>query len=201
MRIPKSRAEAAARPVVTVLVFCFTLGGVINLFRGDAIIASSLWLAVVAFGYWIMCKDEGIRSYLIDYLGDVAGRHFVESTPESVRPAELHFGFEFLGRRFIQWRVALDKIESVEWKTGQATDMAGRDMHDWHVVLWFDHGDPNKKKSRNLRIVGPARRKMKTESLGLVFVDFLRNAGAPLERCGAEGRFVRNQSQTNDKSG
>jgi hypothetical protein len=194
MRIPKSYAEAITRPVFTVMVFCFTLGGVINLFRGDAIIASSLWLAAVAFGYWIQCKDKGIRSYLIDYLGDVAGRYFVESRPEGVRPAEILFGFEFLGRRFIQRRVAQDKIDSVEWKTGQRTDMAGHDMNDWAVVLRFDHDAPDKKKFRDLHIIGPARRKKKTEALGLAFVDFLRNAGVPLERCGEDGRFVRSKS-------
>lgn len=127
-------------------------------------------------------------------MGRLFERHFVDAIPATSARREIHFGFVLLGHRFIQCTFVIDQIESVEWHTGQASDMAGHDMNDWHVALWFDHNDPIKGEGRrkwNLRkpeqevyVVGPSAPREHAEALGRRFVRFLRAAGACLVESG-----------------
>jgi hypothetical protein len=171
-------------------------------------IASVIWLALVTTMLWTPSKRAGgLRRFLTNCLGELFGRNFVEAVSLDAPAKEIRFGYELFGHRFIQRSVAIDKIESIECKTGQATDMAGRDMNDWSVCLWFDHGDPvkseKKRKSRiwrkpdqNIYTVGPARRKEITEIFGLSFVAFLRAAGAQLSGGEKSSYFVRSKTET-----
>ena len=100
----------------------------------------------------------------------------------------------------------MDKVESVDWRAGQASGMTGCDMDDWHVALWFDHDDPIKsekerqwhpKPEQDVYIVGPTRRKKDTASFGMEFVGFLRQAGAALEQGEDDCTFTRTTEGTN----
>ncbi len=87
----------------------------------------------------------------------------------------------------------------MEWHTGQVTDMAGHDMNDWHVALWYDHDNPVKSlKERNLKkpnqdvyIVGSSGKKGDTSKFGYSFIEFLRQAGIALAEEKDEFTFVR----------
>ena len=101
---------------------------------------------------------------------------------------QIQFGFDLFGHRFVQKLIPIESVESVEWSSGQATHMAGRDMDDWSVFLWFYLDDPKgkgkerfpAKAGQGLYVVGPSRSKGQTAALGMSFVDFLRASSADL---------------------
>jgi hypothetical protein len=205
MTIPKSRGEVIVLFVITIIVVLSVCLALVNIFSRVAMIASFIWLAFITMVLWKPIRQAGsFRRFLADCLGALLGRNFVEVASLNVPTKEIRFGYELFGHRFIQRSVAIDKIESIEWKTGQATDMAGRDMNDWRICLWFDHGDPVKsekkrkwrKPDQDIYIVSPARRKKNTETLGLSFVAFLRAAGAQLSPGEKSSYFVRSKTET-----
>jgi hypothetical protein len=201
MLIPKSRSEVVVQFVISVIVVFFALLAVVNLCSGVALIASFIWLAFVATIIWSSSRRQGgIRPFLISLMGDLVGRRFAEWNPAEAQPKWIRFGFQLLSHRFVQKSIRIDRIESVEWHTGQATDMAGRDMNDWHIWVWFSQDDLartearrkwHRKPDQDLYGVGPADRKERTEALGLSFVSFLRSAGADLVQGGITTCFVR----------
>ncbi len=199
MVIPKSRSGTVLYWIMTSIVVFFVLLSVANLICGVSMVASGLWIVFVTFMVRSSVREaHGVHRYLTNLLGGLAGRQFVESAPEAEPAKEVRFGFLLFGHRFIRETVALDRIESVEWSTGQATSMAGHDMNDWSICLWYVLDEatsksrpPNRTKNRWLVIVGPARRKQETEALGLSFVTFLRNVGVALIEGENEARFVR----------
>ena len=201
MPIPKSRSEVVLQFVITVIVVSSVLLAVVNLCSGVALIASFIWLAFVTTMIRSSCRREGgIRPFLMSLMGDLFGRRFAEWSPDEAPPKCIRFGFQLFGRRFVQQSIRIDRIESVEWHTGQATDMAGRDMNDWHLWVWFSHDDPartearrkwHRKADQDLHGVGPADRKQRTEALGLSLVSFLRSAGADLIQGGISTCFVK----------
>ncbi len=165
--------------------------------------ASLLWLGLVGQMTWNSCKDAGgLRRYVIDIVAGVYGRLFAEITTAS--PQALELGVYLAGRRFVQQTIPLGSVEAVEWNTGQATSMAGHDMNDWQVWVWFDHADPAKsekerriglrKPDQDLYGVGPATRKHHTEALGLSLVAFLLASGADLVNGPTPESFVRRQA-------
>ena len=186
---------AAAAPVVSLWLAApyFWLG----------LAASILWLFLVAQNLWYSCKSAGgLRRYVIDIVAGVYGKLFAEISTAS--PQALELGVYLAGRRFVQQTIPLDSIETVEWSTGQATSMAGRDVNDWHVCLWFDHSDPAKstkerriglrKPDQEICCIGPYGHKNKTAAFGLSVVDFLRAAGADLVNGPTPNSFVRRQA-------
>lgn len=203
LTIPKSRGEIGFLAAIGAICVVFVVLALIDLSRGDAVIASCLWLAFMAFCVWNGVRDAGgLRNMLTDMAGSVAGRLFAETDAAA---GEVRFGYELWGRRHIRHRVTLESIESVDWSTGQASCMAGRDENDWTIRLWYRHGDPAKSAEReklkwyprpdqDLHAFGPPRRRSETEALGLAFVGMLRDAGVPLvagEESAAETCFVR----------
>jgi len=201
MPIPKSRSEVVIEFVVIGTVVGFALLAVVNLCSGVALIASFIWLTFVTAMIWSSCRREGgVRPFIISMMGDLFGRCFAEWSPAEEQPKCIRFGFQLFRRRFVQQSIRIDRIESVEWHTGQATDMAKRDMNDWHVWVWFSHDDPSRTEARrkwhrkpdqDLYGVGPTDRKERTEALGLSFVSFLRSAGADLVQGAITTCFVR----------
>ena len=189
MTIQRSRDADAFSVVLALIAFVFVLLALYNVFTGVALVASSLWLAFVTLQiWWTYQEDGGFRQFLINRLGGLSGQQIVEVDLANVQPRSLHFGFELHGRCFIQRTIPLDGVQSVKWSTGQATDLAGRDMNDWHVWLRFNRDEPAKTEKRrtprkrdlDLYGIGSPAHKDKTEALGLSVVAFLRDAGIDL---------------------
>ncbi|HEX4145743.1 MAG TPA: hypothetical protein VHY91_19715 [Pirellulales bacterium] len=176
-----------------------------NLANHVAIIASGLWLLLVAVIVRTWSRSVGgLRPFLIDSLGELAGRRFVAGTPNGDRPAEIRFGFDVLGRRFVQRALETERIESVSWSSGQATAFAGRDMKDWSVFLTQNHNGPPIRQSDGkprdvaapheyLWSVGLARRQRDAENLALLLVALLIAVGVGTVRRDGENRFVRDR--------
>jgi hypothetical protein len=203
MTIPRSGADITFHFVFGGIIVLFVVIALVNLYNRVALVASCIWLAFVTLIVWTKSKEEGgFRGFLTSWLGELGGRRFVESASHEVHQTEVRFGYEMLGHRFIQQRFAIGKIESIEWTTGQATAMAGRDMNDWHVCLWFDHDDPAENESQSsgklrklgqkVYLVGPSTEKKLAEALGISVVAFLRAAGADLVQS-ADACFVRRE--------
>jgi len=200
MTIPRSRRDVIFYSVTYTIVVFFVFVAVFDLLNSLALITPCIWLAYVAMIVRSGCRSEGgLRKFLINRFGDVAGRQFADVSV----PREIRFGYELFGKRFIQRRIALDKIESVEWSPGQATSMAGRDMKDWLICLWVDHDDPiesqkrqrwARKPDQDVYIVGPSRRKEDTGALGLSFIAFIRDAGVTLVPSEKATCFVRSRT-------
>jgi hypothetical protein len=82
--------------------------------------------------------------------------------------------------------------------------MAGRDMKDWSVALWYAHGDSEKSKKHHMLrkpdqdvyIVGPSRRKEDTATLGIEFVSFLSCVGVLLIPGENDNVYVREATRT-----
>ncbi len=200
MTVPKTLSAITWEFALTAFVGFFVALAVVDLFVGIAIIPAVLWLAFVVAAVGASCRrDGGLRRYLVNRMGEMVGRKFVEYSSNNVPAPEIRLGVQFRGHRLIQEHVPIDKIESVEWVPGQATWMAGRDMKDWHVCLWFDHCDPIKssrrtclrKPDQDLFVVGPSTHKEKTAAFGLELVGFLREVGVELVPSDDDNCFVR----------
>jgi hypothetical protein len=181
MQIPRSRGDDVCRFVMLGIVFFFTLLAIANLWLGIGLIAPLLWLALLVSVVWSIARQKGgMRPFFVALLGSLLGRRFAELESAGTQSREICFGFQLLGHRFIQMRIPIDKIESVEWSTGQSTHLAGRDMNDWQVWVWFGHFDPLRTTLRQVLYgIGPAGPKERTEALGLAFIEFLNQAGLP----------------------
>lgn len=200
MTIPKSRSEVFWTGFFSLIAVAFSILALLNLANLITVIPSVLWLVIVTWILWSGCREAGgARRYMIDWLAAFAGRRFVLSSPETARPTCIRFGYELFGHRFYQKDVEIEAIESVEWSPGQATSMAGRDMKDWSVALWHDHGDPERSKKRHMLrkpsqdvyIVGPSRCKEDTAILGREFVSFLDKIGVRLRQGTDDNLFAK----------
>lgn len=191
--IPKWSGEVIAAIVFFVIAVIASLVAILNLvFRVDFVF-SCIWLAFVALGVRGTCKGQGgVRKCLINFLGYLACKQFVESIRHDTGAVEIGFGYQLIGCRLLYLKVPLDKIEYVDWRPGQAPGI-------WHVFIWFDHDDAErnmKSKSRrksdlNIYQVGPSRRKKRTEALGRAFVEFLCRAGATMVQGQDDCSYVR----------
>lgn len=198
MAIPRSRSDDIFCRTLTLIVIVFFILAIVNICSGMALIASCLWIALVMMNVWITYRDQGgLRKSLICFIGDRAGKRFVEFDPADAPPQSLRFGFQLFGHRFIQKFILLNSIKKVDWNTGQATDMVGRDMNDWQAWIWFTKNEfATGKKQRSswksdLYGIGPSGCKAETEALGLSFVAFLRDAGVDLIADATTTCFVR----------
>jgi hypothetical protein len=159
------------------------------------LVASVLWLALVSFtfvtGVWVA---GGLWMSAVHALGEFSPAHFVEARRAGDQTV-IGFGYELFGRRFYYLRLDPARVESVVMNTGQATALAGRDMNDWSVVVWYwksdvppPEPDPNLN-DREVYIPGPAHARATTEEFFRPFVAFLRAAGVPLEPTEKETAF------------
>jgi hypothetical protein len=204
MKIPKPRSEILASVLITAFVAFFVALSVVNLMRRDAMIPSAIWLLLVTAVIFTGCRVEGTRTVLRGFLGSFASTQFVERAAGEGQRAEVCFGYRLFGHRFFHLRLPIDKIRSVEWHTGQSSSLAGRDMNDWLVALWFDQDDPAKrvegtrKPDQDVYIVGPSGKREETAAFGLRFVEFLRESGVPLVLGMDDSTFERGDPRTNE---
>jgi len=194
MPVPsKSRWERLLLSFLTVIVVVFSILSVYDLVTREAIIAPLLWICLVTYTIWEEVKLVGdCTKFAASFAGVFAGKEFIEVISPANNLTEIRFCIQIFGRRLIQWNLSAKRLVSVEWESGQATQMARRDMDDWCVCIWFK--DDSRRKSRkpgqSLHIVGPSRSKQETERFGLSLVALLRLAGVDLKRDKEENRFT-----------
>jgi hypothetical protein len=173
-----------------------------NLWNYDArpvvtLIASVLWLLLVGFlTYYSLGEDGGPKQYLINRLGAFGAKQFVWIERSGGQP-DVCFGYRLFGRRFHYLKIQAGQIESVCWNAGQGTALAGRDMNDWNVIVWYKEL-PNKTGwprwtplcPKGLYILGPCGPKDMIARLGLTLVEFLGRTGTVLLPSKDECRYV-----------
>jgi hypothetical protein len=187
----------------TMLFLPMDIVGKISTCIGLVCIAWIIYALIISSTEYNTENKGGFRKSFIDFLGLYARKQFVECSPHDSGSIEFRYGYKLFKHRFLYFALPLEKIESVEWSAGQATSMAGRDMNDWIVFIWFDHDDPEKslkrqtsrKPDQDLYCIGPSVSKDIAAVFGQSLVDFLNRAGATFVRkefCS----FVRSTSKT-----
>jgi hypothetical protein len=151
------------------------------------VLASLCWLMLVLFvvgsNLWF---EGGVRQYFINRLGAFSRHHFVRVAPALQNGERLQIGYTLFGRDFYYLQVATNLIESVDWRTGQATALSGSDQGDWHVVLWYHCPAVNLSqpipghRAQELFFIGYAGPKESISEFGTAFVHFLQEAGVEL---------------------
>jgi hypothetical protein len=185
--------------VVTAFLLFFIFLGIYNLFNGIAIIPSLIWLLLVGSVLIGFCKEKGSKQFATEILGAFSLKQFVQTICRENGQNEIQFGYWMFGHRFLYLTVPAEKIDHVNWHTGQASHMAKRDVNDWSVAIWYEHGDPIKSQKEHWRknpdqevyIVGHSGRKQEIETFGLALVEFLRKSGATLVQGENGCTFVR----------
>jgi hypothetical protein len=145
--------------------------------------ASALWLLLVS---WVVVEtireERGIQQYLVNRLGTYAGRHSVRAAPDDIART-ISFGYLMRGRFMSYLVVDVNAISSIDWSSGQATALAGRDMHDWQVALWYYHPAGSSRKpfpgvrEEEVYLIGPSGPRDVVEALGKQLVEFLIGVG------------------------
>ncbi len=185
--------------MITAFLLFFALLGVYNLFTWTAVIPSVLWLVLVAAVLFGFIKERGASRFITDILGTFSRTQFAKTVSHGGNQTGIQFGYRILGHARHYLTIPIDKIDHVNWSTGQASSMAGRDVDDWSVALWFEHDDPVKaeqqKHFRNpdldIYIVGPTGKKEEIAAFGRNLVEYLRESGASLIPGENDCTFVR----------
>ncbi len=189
MKIPKSLGETLFLAMIVTIVFVSVLAALFNLVSigtvpGSAVAASIIWLLLVFLLIGSSCWAEGgIRQFVVNRVGEFAPRQIAAVVKSDAGPAILGFGYDLFNRRFYYFKVRCDGVKSVDWNAGQATSLAGRDMKDWRVAVWFDTESVMMNRASHrwgVYVVGPSRRKELTEALGARLIDMFRRGGVPV---------------------
>jgi hypothetical protein len=159
------------------------------------VVCAVLWLALVTLGLLGGVLAAGLRGTGVAVLGVLSSRHFAEAAKEGDR-VMIGFGFELFRRPFYYLRVEGERIVSVDMSSGQATSLAGRDMNDWSVALWYREPGRNPPwvhvegvRDGEVYIVGLPGPKEVTGQFFAQFVAFLRAAGVELHPTAKENEF------------
>jgi len=191
LRVPH-RGGAIRATLGYLSVLFFTLMATCNLFYAIripaiALAASLLWLLLIVWLVASSLRDEGgVKQYFVNRLGMYSAHHFVRADPNSRQANRICVGYVLFGRSHMYLAVEPDAISSIDWGSGQATALSGRDMDDWHVALWYHHPNgPQRKPFPGVRdeevfIIGPSGRKEIAETFGRHLVEFLSNVGVEL---------------------
>jgi hypothetical protein len=187
--------------VVWVVVAVSLVLATVNLFLWRSIpvfslVASILWLVFVAFMIRSAIRNAGsIRQFVIEAVSVLARKQFVVAVN---RPQGLAicFCYEFCGRRYHVVEIPAESIESLDWSQGQASSLAGRDMDDWQVYLWYHPRDRRHPLFPGMRtadphVVGPPRAREFTDRFGHEFRLFLKSVGIQLNHTKNETEFWR----------
>jgi len=181
-------ALAASLGALTLGAFSLIAAG--NLFRAHVTSlsfgASVLWLLGEAFLIVMgIQEDGGLRRHLVNRLGVLtSSQPIVRVTPGP--DARITFGYRLCGRFRHARTIPVSKLTSIDWNTGQATSLAGRDMNDWHIAVWYHpprlHAKtPTRDRSNGeVYLVGPIGPRAEIEPLARDLVSFLQDVGVPL---------------------
>jgi hypothetical protein len=199
LAVPKRIGAVIGATVLTAFVLFSIFLAIYNLFNWMAIIPSVIWLLLIGWTLISLSKEKGCRRFATEILGAFSLKQFVQAIRRENGLNEIQFGYQMFGNRFLYLTIPIDKIDHVNWRTGQATDMAKRDMNDWHVAVWYDHDNSIKSQKKakwrhpdqDIYIVGPSGRKQEITNFGHALLDFLRKSGASLVQGNNECTFVR----------
>ncbi len=198
MSVPKPRREVgcACMSLVVVLFLIFMplviiCMSIVSWSHGFESIASLPLLAFVGYIIYKKCED-GWRPFLVDIAGEFTTKHFAELVRGHNDPPSIRFGFSFLGRRQFYTSIPLAAITKVSWGPGQASGLAGRDMDDWNIALWFSPVEAATPKARfPVYVVGSGRPKDLTADLGREFLVLLERGGTTFTKGQNDCTFVR----------
>jgi hypothetical protein len=141
--VPRPRSQTAWVIRFTLFVAVFSVLAIVDLARGDAVLASVLWLVLVTSLVWAHARNAGgLCAYALDTLAAAFGQHFAQTTDGGIALGELRFGYDLGRHRFVRRTFPLSAVHEVLWRPGQATAVAGKDKNDWHVSILYAHGDP-----------------------------------------------------------
>jgi hypothetical protein len=162
------------------------------------LIAAALWLLLVCLGVREgLAETGGIGASMTVILGAFSRDQFLDVVAQASGRRILRHGFRLFGLPLYYRNVPLDRVTLLKWGSGQATSLAGRDMNDWHVTIWYKPEPPEKPRypmgrrpEEDLFIVGPSRAKSSTAAFGRDFVGFLVAAGLPIVQGENECSFV-----------
>lgn len=152
-----------------------------------SVVASVLWLSFVGLIVTGSVREDGVRQFLVNRLGDFSNRSFIEVVAQADQSQRICFGYVMFRRDFHDFEIEARALSSVEWSTGQATALAGEDMDDWHVTFWYHHPKgPQPRVFPGMRpdephCWGPSGSQGVIEAFGLSLVRFLQQAGIELE--------------------
>lgn len=110
--------------------------------------ASGFWLGLVVLVLSFNITEHGLRSFLVLTLGTFVRTHQLWLEAQEDNPPLLTYGYRCFGRRFIILQLPADGILWLRMGSGQATAMAGKDMNDWQVSVWFDPDAAARKPTR-----------------------------------------------------
>ena len=104
------------------------------------IAASLAWLLIIVASIRAAISDDGgFRQWLFFRINDVSRRHFVEVSSTEHETPRVRFGCMWFNCSIYILEIPIKAVSSVDWRTGQASSLAGRDMNDWHVTIWYRH--------------------------------------------------------------
>ena len=188
MELPR-RERSAPVDIFSAFVVLFVGVAIFNLINYEstplyAIILSIVWLLIVGIGSGFSIEDNGGFGFaILEFLSGFSSRQFIEVIHIKYGNPLVSFRFELLFRSLTRLKLRSEVISSIEWSSGQATSLAGQDMNDWNVVLWYDRGSRKHRSGapkRELFIVGPSGPKDDAVALGESLVQFLRSNGIDL---------------------
>ena len=177
--------------VFSIVIFVFVAAAFVNFASYRfvptyATVLSAIWLMIVAAGvYYAVTDDYGIRNFIVNRTAAFSRHHFVEVRQSVDNDQIVRFGFTFFKRRFTQLQIPASKIVSIEWRPGQATSTSGRDMNDWHVIVWYQRKGAKRYtetgyREEALHFVGPSGPRSKTATTGRGLLAFFESVGIVL---------------------
>jgi hypothetical protein len=158
--LPSDRFATYFSSTLIAIVTSATLLALYDIILGIAYIAPALWLLLTICITRIAIREaRGVRPWLINLLGSMTNRHFLCIESLESEPA-ITLGFYWRRARFIQKKIPLASLASVEWSPGQNPEY-------WNVFINSHH-------------VGASLPQPQIHSLGASIVELLNANGALL---------------------
>jgi len=185
--VTKARGEFVAAVVGAAIIVSSLTLAIRNVIHDEAVLPSVVWIVLVALVALSNIRASGMRGFSLGILSAFSRYRLLRVSTQPQQSRALEVGFKLWNLHFVEQKISGDDVVCVRWSTGQGTDLAGHDVNDWSVFLWYRHRDSQKeaKESESGRkrpgqsviVIGPARAKRITEALGNRVLEFLSASG------------------------
>jgi hypothetical protein len=138
--VKRSRGGPIAATIGTIVVALSVTFAIQNLINRIALIPSILWLTLLTLALISSLREAGFVSFCRGIVIAFCRRQFLEVKSSSERK-RLEIGSKAFAFDLVEHRIAADDLVELTWRPGQGSDMAGRDVGDWSLFLWYRHGD------------------------------------------------------------